>query len=227
MSPDTRERRVDLTYDIVDVYQAADTTASGADYPAYTSGYSRVWVSSGSDSGQWVEIREVKDSTNNSTSTAVDAPTSNLFQGWVVITNDTDHEDENTIYAQDGETLTLQVFDENDDRSSDVLASATALIDDSAPTISDLSPADDSIISDDELRISFSVNDDGAGSDFRNIEDVVTMVQVEKREGLRRRAQEHGHCVPAGLRRRRHRQRRRQRQPCRRAGCAGQRQILQ
>ncbi len=49
----------------------------------------------------------------------------------VVITNDTDHEDDETIYAQDGDTLTLQVFDENGNRSSDVLASATALIDDS------------------------------------------------------------------------------------------------
>ena len=173
--------QVTLTYDIQDVYQAKDTTATGADYPAYTSGHSRAWVSSGSDSGQWVEIREVDDSTNNSTSTAVDDATSNMYQGWVVITNDTDHEDENTIYAQDGDTLTLQVFDEDDNRSSDVLASATALIDDSPPTISDLSPADDSIISDDELRISFSVNDDGAGADFRNIEKVVRKVQVQAR----------------------------------------------
>ena len=177
-----REFVVDATFDIVDVYQAADTTASGADYPAYTSGYSRAWVSSGSDSGQWVEISEVAAAVDNDNVDATDSPTTNLFQGWVVITNDTDYENDSTIYAQDGETLTVQVFDEDDNRSSDVIASATALIDDSAPTISDLSPADDSIISDDELRISFSVNDDGAGSDFRNIEDVVTMVQVEKRK---------------------------------------------
>jgi hypothetical protein len=173
--------QVTLTYDIQDVYQAKDTTATGADYPAYTSGYSRAWVSSGSDSGQWVDISEVKAYTNNEDLEDDGSPTSNLFQGMVTIVNDTSLETDDVIYAQDGDTLTLQVFDENGNRSSDVLASATALIDDSPPTISDLSPADDSIISDDELRISFSVNDDGAGSDFRNIEDVVTMVQVEKR----------------------------------------------
>jgi hypothetical protein len=175
------ELEVQLTYDIVDVYAAEDDTKANADHKAYVSGYGRAYVSSGSDSGQWVDISEVKAYTNNEDLEDDGSPTSNLFQGMVTIVNDTSLETDDVIYAQDGDTLTLQVFDENGNRSSDVLASATALIDDSPPTISDLSPADDSIISDDELRISFSVNDDGAGSDFRNIEDVVTMVQVEKR----------------------------------------------
>ena len=174
---------VTFTYDIVDEYQASDKTPPNAAYKAYTSGYGRAYVSSGSDSGQWVDIVEVKDVMVNADGEHVGMPnpTSNLFRGMVVITNDTDHEDDSTIYAQDGDTLTLQVFDENGNRSSDVLATATALIDDSPPTISDLSPADESIINDDELRISFTVNDDGAGSDFRNIEEVVQMVQVQAR----------------------------------------------
>ncbi len=177
---DTRTIVVDATFDIVDVYAMENTTASGAAYPAYTSGFSRAWVSSGSDSGQWVMISEVADETNNSTGAS--SPTSNLFQGMVVITNDTDHEDDNTIYAQDGDTLTLEVYDENGNRSSDVIATATALIDDSPPTISDLSPADESILSDDTLRVSFNVNDEGAGADFRNIAKVVPMVEVQARD---------------------------------------------
>ena len=176
---DTREYVVDATFDIVDVYEAKDTTAANAAYKAYTSGYARAYVSSGSDSGQWVTISEVAATVNNTDGTA--SPTSNLFQGSVIITNDTDHENDSTIYAQDGDSLTVQVFDENGNRSSTVLATATATIDDSPPTISDLNPADESIISDDTLRIAFNVNDDGAGSDFRNIEKVVTAVKVEKR----------------------------------------------
>ena len=122
----------------------------------YTSGYKRAYVSSGSDSGQWVTISEVADEGRTTLTATISSPTSNLFQGKVTITNDTTHESDEIIYVQDGDTLTLQVFDENDNRSSDVLASATALIDNSPPTISDLSPADESIISDDELRISFT-----------------------------------------------------------------------
>lgn len=171
--------RVRFTYDVVDEYAASDDTASGADYKAYLSGYARAYVSSGSDSGQWVTISEV--ASVSMMHDAAGAPATNLFRGMVTITNDTDFENDETIYAQDGDTITLQVFDENGNRSSDVLATATALIDDSPPTISNLSPADESIINDDELRISFTVNDDGAGSDFRNIEEVVKMVQVQAR----------------------------------------------
>ena len=71
---------------------------------------------------------------------------------------------------QDGDTLTLQVFSSNGNRSSNVIASATALIDNSAPTITDLSPADESVINDDTLQISFNVNDEGAGLDFRTVD---------------------------------------------------------
>ena len=169
---------VEFTFDIVDMYAASDDTEPNADAKAYVSGFARAYVSSGSDSGQWVKITEV--AMVNRGHNAAGSPNSNLFRGMVVITNDTDHEDDETIYAQDGDTLTLQVFDENGNRSSDVLAMATAMIDNSAPTISDLSPADETITNDDTLRISFSVNDEGAGADFRNIENVVTIVQAQK-----------------------------------------------
>ena len=171
---------VSFTFDIVDVYEANDAATTTTDYEDYTSGFGRAYVSSGSDSGQWVEISEV--AAVKADHNADGSPTSNLFRGSVTITNDTTHEDDQTIYAQDGDTLTLQVFDENGERSSDVLASAVALIDDSPPTITDLSPADETVTNDDTLRISFNVNDEGAGADFRNIENVVTMVQAQARD---------------------------------------------
>ncbi len=178
--------QVDATFDIVDMYPAEDDTGPNADYNAYGSGYARAYVSSGSDSGLWVTIEEV--AAVNGDHDAGESATSNLYRGMVVITNDTGLDDLNddgaddTIYVQDGDTLSLQVFDENGNRSSDVLASATATIDDSAPTISDLDPADESILNDETLRISFSVNDEGAGIDFKDVPSVVTMVEVQARD---------------------------------------------
>ncbi len=183
---DTRERRIDLTYDIVDVYEHDANAKRASDaYAEYTSGYKRVWVSSNSDSGQWVTIREVAGTTANEAGDP--SATSNLFQGVVVITNDTGLDDLNddgtddTIYVQDGDTLTVQAFSSNNNRGSNVLASATATIDDSAPTISDLSPADETVTNDESLRISFSVNDEGAGVEFRDVPMVVTNVEAQAR----------------------------------------------
>ena len=171
----TQALRVDLTYDVQDVYAAEEDEDKPHD--GYSSGFGRAYVRSGSDSGQWVPITEVKATTLNADGEA--SATSNLFQGVVKIVNDTSLETDSVIYAQDGDTLTLTVYDENGNRSSDVLASATALIDNSAPTISDLSPADDSVISDDTLQISFNVNDEGAGLDFRGVDEKLVVEKVE------------------------------------------------
>lgn len=170
---------VEFTFDIIDKYPASDKTAANMGYKAYSSGFGRAYVSSGSDSGQWVDITEVMGETNNAE--GEDSPTSNLFQGVVTIVNDTSLETDEVIYAQDGDTITLTVVSEDGKRSSDVIATATALIDNSAPTISDLSPADDSVISDNTLRISFNVNDEGSGLDFREVDmkKVVTRVDAE------------------------------------------------
>ena len=170
----------EFDFDIVDMYPAKDTTAADMGYKAYSSGFGRAYVSSGSDSGQWVTISEVASYENNATGTPKAA--SNLFQGKVTIVNDTSLETDDVIYVQDGDTLSLTVVSSDGKRSSNVLASATALIDNSAPTISDLSPADDSVINDDTLRISFNVNDEGSGVDFREVDEkqVVTMVEAEE-----------------------------------------------
>ena len=47
---------VSFTFDIVDVYEANDAATTTTDYEDYTSGFGRAYVSSGSDSGHWVEI---------------------------------------------------------------------------------------------------------------------------------------------------------------------------
>ena len=54
----TTDVTVEFTYNIVDMYAAKDDTGD-ADVNAYVSGYGRAYVSSGSDSGQWVDIDEV------------------------------------------------------------------------------------------------------------------------------------------------------------------------
>ena len=154
---DTNVLDVQATYDIVDVYEDEDIASTTTPYPDYTSGYGRAYVSSGSDSGQWVTIGEVAAVGGP----VVFDPNSNLFRGVVEITNDPGAA--TGVYVQHGDTLTLQVFDENADRSSDVLAEASVTIDNSPPTISDLNPADESVINDNALLISFNVNDEGAG----------------------------------------------------------------
>ncbi len=180
---DTREFVVDATFDIVDVYEGDQGAKSASDpYAMYTSGFKRAYVSSGSDQGVWVTIREVADETNNMP--GAKSATSNLFQGAVEITNDASKNTSSNVYAQDGDTLTLQVYSSNDNRSSNVIAMATAIIDGSEPTIADLSPADEDVIKDATLQISFSVEDEGAGVDFREVDEkkVVTMIQVRARD---------------------------------------------
>jgi hypothetical protein len=172
--------QVEATFDIVDMYPAEDDTLANAAAKAYGSGFGRAYVSSGSDSGLWVPISEVAKVVDNAAGAS--SPTSNLFQGVVTIVNDTSLETDDVIYVQDGDTLTLTVVSSDGKRSSNVIASATALIDNSAPTISDLSPADDSVINDDTLQISFNVNDEGSGLDFRAVDEKAVVTKVEAEE---------------------------------------------
>ena len=53
----TTSVEVEFTFNIIDMYAASAGDAD--DPPAYVSGYGRAYVSSGSDSGQWVAITEV------------------------------------------------------------------------------------------------------------------------------------------------------------------------
>ena len=163
---------VQFTYDIVDVYEAEDGADRATPYPDYTSGYGRALVSSGSDdSGTFVELREVKAVGGNEP----DAE-SNLFRGEATITNTPGGQ--GALYVQHGDTLTLRVLSANGDRDSADLASATVTVDASKPTISGLTPADGSIISDNTVSLSFAVNEDGAGLDVTAPENVVNSIQL-------------------------------------------------
>ena len=135
---------VDATFDIVDVYEYKDdlTLTDGTDYEDYTSGLrTRIREQRLRQSATWVTITEVAkaeavDPVRQGYGGGMPHATTNLFRGKVVITNDTSEirRGRCTIYAQDGDTLSLQVFSTRTaSRSSDLLASATALIDDSPP----------------------------------------------------------------------------------------------
>ena len=167
---------VQATYDIVDVYEKADGNDAGTSYPDYTSGYARALVTSPSDtSGEWVTIREVTGVAATSS-----APDSNLFYGAVTITNDPG--EEAGVYVQDGDTLTLRVLSKNGDRDSADITTATVIVDDAKPAVSGLSPANNSILSDNTANIGFTINDSGAGLDVKDPRNVVQSIYLHKRD---------------------------------------------
>ena len=154
---------VSLTYDIVDVYEAADGDDDNTPYPDYSSGHGRALVTGSSDSrGAFVDLVEVTAVGSGGLETDK-APATNVFRGVVNITNVPGQDSSKYVYVQDGDTLTLTVLSKDGDRNSDALATVTALVDNSPPTISDLSPADKSVSDDDSVAINFTINDSGAG----------------------------------------------------------------
>ena len=152
---------VEFTYDIVDKYEA-DEADEDKSYPEYTSGYGRALLTSSSDSrGAFVDLDEVA-----AIGSETGDPTSNIFRGVVNITNVPGADTDMYVYVQDGDTLTLTVLSKDGDRNSSVLASATVLVDDSKPSVDDLTPADKEVTSDDKVAINFTINDSGAGLDL-------------------------------------------------------------
>ena len=165
--------RVEATYDIVDVYQKS---GNSSDATSYTSGYARALVTSPSDtSGEWVEIKEVA-----AVGGDTGDPNSNLFRGEVTITNDPGAA--SGVYVQDGDTLTLRVVSKNGDRDSADITTATVIVDDAKPAVSGLSPANNSILSDNTTNIGFTVNDSGAGLDVKDPRNVVQSINLYQRD---------------------------------------------
>ena len=140
---------------------------------AATSGTSakRVKVTSTSDStGEWVQISEVA---SQSVTTAAIA--SNYFTGTLQVGSDATYATaaDSTVWVQDGDTLTVTFYGAGTDSDGDgtiqddelgsVIASTTATIDDSSPSISNVSPADGLLTKDKAPDISFTITDAGSG----------------------------------------------------------------
>ena len=163
-------------FNSVQEYSAVPTGTTGAGVDINTR---RVKVTSTSDSGgEWVAIGErvdqsrTHDNINEAASKAID---SSIFAGTVKIGSDASYaaSGDSTIWVQDGDTLTVTYYAAGTDSDGSgavdadeigsVIATTTATIDDSAPSIGNVSPADGTLTKDTSPDLSFTITDTGAG----------------------------------------------------------------
>ena len=148
-------------------YSSVPTGTTGNDVDMKTR---RAKVTSTSDTtGEWVQIVEV-----TSQSATTKAINTSYFSGTINIGPDASNAaDAGAIWVQDGDTLTVTYYSagtdsdgsgaiESDEIGS-VISSTTATIDDSAPSISNVSPADGHLTKDKAPDISFTITDTGSG----------------------------------------------------------------
>jgi len=165
------------TYDLVATYQFNDQQS----YSGLAAGAKRVHITSTSDSvGEWVQIDEVNaEGADNATLTynyGASRGTDNghidssVFRGTVNIKTDASAgtADNGSVWVQDGDTLTASFYKAKNSSTNvtgALIASTTATIDATAPTISAVSPADGTLISDKTPSLNFTIEDAGSGFD--------------------------------------------------------------
>ena len=146
----------------------------------------RAKVTSTSDTaGEWVAITEVASQAED----AAAAMDSEYFKGSVSINSDASNAGtgNDVVWVQDGDTLTVTYYGACTDSDADnecddsevgsVIASTTATIDDSSPSITNVSPADGILTSDTGPDLSFTISDTGSGFDS-SIANFGTHVEV-------------------------------------------------
>jgi hypothetical protein len=154
-------------------------------YSSGSTGSKRVHITSTSDAtGEWIEIAEVADegaddaiaTYNAGTTTSIDDRTkmghidTSIFRGVVNINTDASAgaADNGAVWVQDGDTLTASYYqakNTTDGTTGALINSTTAVIDATAPTISNVSPADGTLTKDTTPSLSFTIEDAGAGFD--------------------------------------------------------------
>ena len=196
---DTEVLRVDATFDIVDVYEAEDGDDDNTSYPDYSSGFGRALLTGSSDSrGAYVMLVEVEEVGSLASETS---PDSNIFRGEMKITNVPGADSDEYVYVQDGDTLTLTVLSKNGDRNSKALATASVIVDNSPPSIDNLTPADKAVSSEDKVAINFTINDSGAGLklDGRgNVQSINLYKQDDEGDSITDAADRDSDCELAG-----------------------------
>ena len=134
----------------------------------------RVKVTSSSDAtGEWVDITEVAAQTG--TTAAIDSKYFTNKGTVLKVGSDAANAaaNDNVVWVQDGDTLTVTYYaagtdsDGNstidDDEIGAVIATTTATIDDTAPSITNISPIDGTLTSDTSPSLSFTIEDAGSG----------------------------------------------------------------
>ena len=114
---------------------------------------------------------------------------SEYFKGSVSINSDASNAGtgNDVVWVQDGDTLTVTYYGACTDSDADnecddsevgsVIASTTATVDDSSPSITNVSPADGILTSDTGPDLSFTISDAGSGFDS-SIANFGTHVEV-------------------------------------------------
>ena len=147
----------------------------------------RAKVTSSSDStGEYISIVEV---TGEGSVTA--ASNASFFRGQVAFSTDASHAatgtndgSNPTVWVQTGDTITIQYLgactktDGTCTADGTEISTATATIDSGDPTITNNTPADDTLTSDTSPVLSFTINDDGAGfnSSIANFHDHIDLM---------------------------------------------------
>jgi len=153
---------------------AADHVVAAYDFnsvDAYAVATKRAKVTSTSDAtGEWVALAEIAAITG--TAAAID---SKYSTGTIQVGPDASHAaaGNSVVWVQDGDTLTVTYYGAGTDSNGDgsiadsevgaVIATTTATIDDSAPSISNVSPADGTLTKDTAPEITFTIEDGGSG----------------------------------------------------------------
>jgi hypothetical protein len=138
----------------------------------------RAKVTSTSDTnGEWIDINEI-----NAIGGETAAQDSKYFMGRVAFDTNAGAGASGTtcsrtvegsatnvpcIWVKDGDTVTITYYEEidSDGNVGAEIATATTTIDSSAPTITNISPADGTLTSDTSPQLSLTINDDGVGFD--------------------------------------------------------------
>jgi hypothetical protein len=140
----------------------------------YTEANKRVKVTSTSDAtGEWVAVTEVAAQTG--TTAAIDSKYFTNEGSTLLVGSDAANAaaNDNVVWVQDGDTITVTYYAAgtdsdgsgavDDDEIGAVIASTTAEIDDTAPTITNVSPLDGTLTSDTSPSLSFTIEDAGSG----------------------------------------------------------------
>ena len=131
----------------------------------------RAHVTSTSDAtGEWVVINEVAAIT-----AATAGNSSNYFRGLTQVGPDASNAAaaDGIVWVQDGDILTVNYYNVGTDSNGDgqiadsekgtLIATTTATIDDSAPTISNIEPADGTLTKDGSPALAYTMSDTGSG----------------------------------------------------------------
>ena len=125
-------------------------------------------VSTSDPQGEYVIIREIADFGNTATSSD-----SNIYYGEIELSDSSTvrgpgpNGSNDGVWVQDGDSLTVQYFDED----GDMVDSDTIKVDAANPEISDVEPADGTHTAVENPTLQFTVTDEGSGVDVTKLSD--------------------------------------------------------